>query len=232
MTDADHNRLTRAEPVHQPQVRHELRRHELPKQMVTNQPTPPEITDFGSLKRVIGPPTWVKVEEQLGGIGARQSQLFHPPETADVYINAFYRGLPIDKNGADYFGKLLTSSVPAGTTFPLTPEQIRALHVVLGLNTVGDNQFTNNEPKGNRNYPVFHLASAELVPLNGRTVLRAVGNFQNENGLPGNEYAGILFPSKTQPDEIEEIFFQAPTRGKYLRYLNAFEQTLKTVEWK
>ncbi len=231
MTDGDHNSVARAEHIYQPKIRHE-KRNERPKVMVTNQPTHPEIRDFGSLKRIVGPPAWLKVEEESGGIGARQSHIFRTPEASDVCINAFYRGRPVDKETAVYFAKLLSSKVPEGTTSALRPEHIRALHAVLGLNTVGDNQFTNNAPKGTRNYPVFHVTSAELTRLNGRTVLRVLGNFQNEEGLAGNEYAGILYPSKTHPDEIEELFFQAPTRAKYLRYLNAFEQTLKTVEWK
>jgi hypothetical protein len=113
----------------------------------------------------------------------------------------------------------------------LTVDEIKALHMVMGFNHAGNNQYTNDAPKGTRDYHVFSMKSAEIATLNGRNVLKLSGAFQNDKGIPTMEYEGFLFPAKQNIADIEEVFFQAPTRGKMMRYQTAYEQTLRTIEW-
>lgn len=199
--------------------------------MVTNQPAQAEITNFGSLKKIVGPPTWKKIVERPTGVGTRVGELLHPPEDVNVNINAFYRGLPVDETVANMFSLMLSAHIGNNESRNLSPDEIKALRMVMGFSTIGDNQYTNSAQKGQRNYPVFNLTAAALVNLNGRTVLKCRGNFQNDNGVPGTDYEGFFFPSRNTPTQIEQLFFQVPTRGKFLRFAGDWEKALRTVEW-
>lgn len=199
--------------------------------MVTNQPSPVEIQNFGSVRKVVAPSGWKKLVDSPTSIGTRSGELFHPPEDVDVNINVFYRGMPVDDEAAASFRRLLAVPLPHGQSRNLTEDEIRSLATVMGFSTVGDNQYTNPSAKGSRDYPTFHLSSAAVVSINGRTILKCRGNFQNEKAVPGTEYEGFFFPSKGTPSQIEELFYQAPTRGKFLRYTAEWEKCLKTLEW-
>lgn len=194
---------------------------------MANQQTRPEINNFGSLKKIVGPANWKKIVDEPDGLATRRGELFHPAEDVDVNINVFYRGMPIDEKSAN----TLTQLLAGGGSRALTPDEIKSLATVMGFSTVGDNQYTNPAEKGSRDYPVFHMQSAELTSLNGRTVLKARGNFQNEKAVPGTEYVGYFFASKQNAQIVEELFYQAPTKGKFLRFTADFENCLKTVEW-
>lgn len=230
MTDGDHNVDAQYLVAQQSNIKHERRAERRLEKMVTNQPAQAEISNFGSLKRIVGPPTWKKIVERPN-LGTRVGELLHPPEDVDVNINAFYRGLPIDDKTANIFSLMLSAHKGAGAARNLTADEIKSLATVMGFSTIGDNQYTNTAEKGSRDYPVFHLTGAALVDLNGRTVLKCRGNFQNNTGVPGTDYEGFFFSSRNNPAQIEELFFQAPTRGKYLRFAGDWEKALLTVEW-
>jgi hypothetical protein len=225
MTDSDHNGHAQHERVATPNIKHERRFDKRSGIMVANQKARPEIIEFGSLKKVVGPATWKKAVEEPG-MSARKAEYFHPPEDAEVSINVFTRGIAIPDDEAQAFANLL-----AGPEKAAIADEIKSIQVALGLSTVGDNQHTNSGQKGTRNYPVFNLTGANVVSLNGRKVLKVTGNFQNENGVPGTEFVGYFFASKADRQVIEELYYQAPTKGKFLRFANDFENSLKTVEW-
>lgn len=195
---------------------------------VTNQTEKAEIVDFGSIKRMVAPRGWRYVkQESRGGIPDRKFESFKPEQDLDVEISAFYSGRPSDRKGADLLSRLLGGEVP----YTLTPEEIKTLTMALGFTTLGDNQYSNSSPKGDRNYPVFNLTKAEVVKLNGRTVLQVTGNFQNDQATPVSEHDGYLFQARNDATIVEQIFFGAPTRGKYMKYHPEFQQVLKSVEW-
>lgn len=231
MTDSDHNVHAQFQREHQPKIRHESRIERRSTTMVTNQPAPAEIQDFGSVRKIVAPPGWKKIVDTETSIGTRAGELFHPPEDVEVNINVFYRGMPIDEQTAQTFARLLGNKMESGQSRNLTEDEIRSLAVVMGFSTIGDNQYTNSSAKGSRDYPAFNLTAASVVELNGRTVLKCRGNFQNEKGVPGTDYEGYFFPSKGSPSQIEELFFQAPTRGKFMRFAGEWEKCLKSLEW-
>jgi hypothetical protein len=231
MTDGDHNVHAQYQRVPQTNIKHERRVEKRLGTMVTNQPAQAEITNFGSVKRIVGPPTWKKIVDTPTSIGTRAGELLHPPDDAEVNINVFYRGLPIDDKSANIFSLMLSAHIGAGASRNLTNDEIKSLGTVMGFSTIGDNQYTNSAAKGSRDYPVFNLTSAALVDLNGRTVLKCRGNFQNEKAVPGTDYEGFFFPARGNPTQIEQLYFQAPTRGKFLRFSADWEKALKTVEW-
>jgi hypothetical protein len=231
MTDSDHNVHAQYQREQQPKIRHESRIERRPTTMVTNQPAPVEIHDFGSIRKIVAPPGWKKIVDKPTSIGTRVGELFHPVEDVDVNISAFYRGMPVDDKSAQALAGMVLAHMPAGQSRSLSEDEIKSLATVMGFSTVGDNQYTNTSPKGSRDFPAFHLTSAAIVSLNGRTVLKCRGNFQNEKAVPGTDYEGYFFASKGSPSQIEELFFQAPTRGKFLRYQADWEKCLKTLEW-
>jgi hypothetical protein len=231
MTDGDHNTQAHIHYVQQANIKHERRAEKRLGTMVTNQPAQAEITNFGSVKRIVGPPTWKKIVDAPSSIGTRVGELLHPAEDVEVQINVFYRGMPIDDKTANIFSLMLSAHAGHGGSRNLTPDEIKSLATVMGFSTVGDNQYTNTAAKGSRDYPVFHLTGAALVELNGRVVLKCRGNFQNDKAVPGTDYEGFFFQSRNNPTQIEELFFQAPTRGKFLRFAGDWEKALKTVEW-
>jgi hypothetical protein len=198
--------------------------------MVANQPARQEITDFGQIKRIVGPPGWTASDQPQRGINSRTLKMFTPPDANDVSINLFFRGMPIAEKAAQDLAELLKHATASSQK--LTPDQIKQMHAVFGLSTVGDNQYTNDAQKGSRNYPVFNMKSAELATLKGRPILRVRGNFQDENGNVTMEYNGIFIQPTTRPAEIEEVFYQAPDSAKFMKYAAAFDQTLFTIEWK
>jgi hypothetical protein len=231
MTDSDHNVHAQYQRDHQPKIRHESRIERRPTTMVTNQPAPAEIHNFGSVRKIVAPPGWQKSMDSDSSIGTRTGQSFHPPDDVDVNINVFYRGMPVDDDSTAFFLKLLNTPLQHGQSRNLTDDEIRSLATVMGFSTVGDNQYTNSSAKGSRDYPAFHLSGAAIVSINGRVVMKCRGNFQNEKAVPGTDYEGFFFPAKGTPSQIEELFYQAPTRGKFLRYAGEWEKSLKTLEW-
>jgi hypothetical protein len=158
--------------------------------------------------------------------------MFHPPQTPDVTINVFYRGNPIAAESSNALRRIQQDKPAANGPEKLSPDEIRELSQVFGRNTVGDNQYTNDAPKGSHDYAVFHINTAETFKLNGQTVLKVAGTFQDENAVPVTEYQGYLFESKDDPQQIEEIFFQAPNKDKYLQYVKLFEDSLSSLQWR
>jgi hypothetical protein len=231
MSDADHNVHAQYSNAHQTNIKHERRIEKRLGTMVTNQSVQAEITNFGSVKKVVGPPGWTKTIDTPTSIGTRAGELFHPADDAGVNINVFYRGMPIDDKSANIFSLMLSAHSGSASSRDLTADEIKSLATVMGFSTVGDNQYTNSAPKGSRDYPVFNLTAATLLAVNGRTVLKARGNFQNDKAVPGTDYEGFYFPARGNPTQIEQLFFQAPTRGKFLRFYGDWEKALKTVEW-
>lgn len=199
--------------------------------MVTNQPTQAEITDFGSIKRLIAPPGWIKDDDEPSSLSSRQTKQFHPQEADDVFITAFWRGNPVDEESAEYFRRLLERPLNEGQSYSLSVDEIKGLSAIMGFSTVGDNQHTNDSPKGTNSFPVFNMKGATLEVLNGRTVMRVEGTFQTEGGMPTNEFEGYFFQNRLNKTEIEELFFQSATRGKFIKYESAFRKSLKTIEW-
>jgi hypothetical protein len=190
-----------------------------------------EIKDFGPLKSINAPPGWVLAEESGRGMSATVSKTFAPPppNESDAAITVFYRGQPVTDAAAQTFRKVLDTK-PAGRE--LTGDEIKTLADAMGYSNAGDNQFTNDAAKGTREYPVFHVATAVVSNLKGKTVLEVEGTFQDQNGMPTTEYRGFFIDSDGSGRVINEIFYQSRTKGKFMKYRPDFDKALKTLVWK
>lgn len=191
-----------------------------------------EISDYGEVKRLQSPPGWILKTQETGAMSPRACKLFHPPEMENITINVFFRGYPVSEEAIKALKELLERKQATNAPQDLSEDEIRDLSHVFGRNTVGDNQYTNDGQKGNYDYHVFHMLSAQTINLRGRTVIQVTGTFQDEHGTPTTEYSGYLFQSSVVPDNIEEIFFQAPTRELYDKHLKDFEESLTSLQWR
>jgi hypothetical protein len=200
--------------------------------MVADQQAQSEIKNFGEVQTLVSPPGWVWRRDQERDMSGRASEYFQPPSSDVVVINAFYRGVPVNDQSASALAELLKAKSADSDPVPLSADEIRSMSYVFGRNNVGDNQYTNDAPVGQKDFAVFHLKSAHTVSLNGRAVLRVVGSFQDENGVSINEYNGFFVPAKSDPNRIEELFFQAPTKDLYVEFLPAFEGCLESLKWR
>ncbi len=189
-----------------------------------------EMTDFGQIKEITLPEGWVEAPAEKG-LSTVTLRMFHPEGKNDISINLYYRGQPLDEDSARTFHNLLSARAGSHAPEKLSPLEIRSLDRAMGYTTVGDNQYTNSARRGDRNYPVFNLATAEVLPVNGRTTLKVTGTFQDQNGMPLNEYCGYFIDADGQGKNVDEIFYQAKTRGKYMLHVKDFENTLKSIQW-
>lgn len=200
--------------------------------MVADQQAPAEIEEFGEVKFFRSPPGWIWEYERPRGVSTRSAQLFHPPNSPNISFNVFIRGSRISETVATKFQQILEERLKEGASSALSEEDIRELTQVLGFNTLGDNQYTNNAPKGSTQYHVFNLQAIDAVSLNGRPALKVVGTFQEEHGIPLSEYSGYLYAASKDKTHIEDLFFQAPNQDKYHAHLADFEACLSTLEWR
>lgn len=199
--------------------------------MLFNTPAQAEVTNFGTLKRIVAPEGWELEDSAEPGLSARRLKLFHVPGAREINISVFQRGAPISENSANYLLVLLKSKPAMQAPQPLNLEEVLALTEVLGYSTVGDNQFTNDAKRGTRDYPVFAMELAETAMINGKTVLRVSGNFQDLQAISTMEYKGLYFTDGQSGRIVEEVFYQAPSRVPFLKHLPQFEECLKTIEW-
>jgi len=102
--------------------------------------------------------------------------------------------------------KLLSENENLSKPKELLPTEIKNLVNVIGSTTAGDNQYTNSAKPPDPRSPAFHMLSAHLMPLNGKTVLEVQGNFVTNTGAKGKEFKGIFIPSGENGERIKEFF--------------------------
>jgi len=191
-----------------------------------------QVENFGQIKNLPLPQGWVEADRAGGQLNTQVHREFHPQGANDVSISVFYRGAPIRENFGQDFLDVLNAHPARNGPERLSPDEIKKLSDVMDFNTVGNNQYTNDAAKGTREYHTFHLTAAETVNINGRTVLRVRGTFQDKDGLPQNEYHGIFIPADPKGTQIEEIYLSAKTKGKLLLHEKDFNAALKGLSWK
>lgn len=182
----------------------------------------------GPIKNVDIPPTWSKNTRYDDGVGTTTS--FKSAGSA-ASINSVERNRPISQKCADEFKQLLDDNTNLSSPKMLTPSQIRSLSEVLG-HAMGDNQYTNTNQYPSTAAPYFKLNNAQLNSVNGRTVLEVDGSFMSDQGKPTEIYKGILTPTGTNGDKINEFFIAAPSSADFLLQESTYRKAVKSIEWR
>ena len=200
--------------------------------MLSNTPAEVEVINFGQIGKIVAPQGWVLEDAQEDSLSAKKLKLFHVADAREINITVYFRGAPVSDTSASRLLALFKAKPALKAPEQLSLEEVKSLTQVFGYSTAGDNQFTNEAKRGSDEFPVFTMELAETVQINGKTVLRVTGTFQNRQAVPTMEYKGIFFTDNESGRNVEEVFYQAPSRGKYLRYLSAFDECLSTIEWR
>lgn len=198
--------------------------------------------EFGSIKSMSLPDSFARGDSLHGGMGNNWSKSFYPREKRDqdeVTITAMFRGAPTRDPDARNFRKLLDE--PAGVIYSQQQSQNskseqRAISIVTSmaeaLGNAGNNQLTNFE--AGISGPRFNLQKMETMELNNKKVLAVSGYFHNSEMKAQTYYLGLFVDAKPQAKEctIEEFAFEATSKELFEKYLNGFQKSLATIEWK
>src|ERR1700688_1077393 len=95
------------------------------------------------LKSVSLPASWVRSNET-----ARPptfTMKFTPANDSQSWILVFDQVIPAAEDSGKALHDLLAGSKNPGPGTPLTPLQIQAISPVMGISTIGDNQYTNDK---------------------------------------------------------------------------------------
>lgn len=141
----------------------------------------------------------------------------------DIEIVFKYRGVPINEAARKVLNYLLHKQERDS----LEVEEILALHTVLGVATVGDNQYTNSNPPGSLEGPRFHLDRIGVRKVQDKFVLSVEGKFANNH-----TYRGIYYPAGVEGRVMEELFLEVPGKYQAAPYIDEFESLLGSIKWR
>jgi hypothetical protein len=156
------------------------------------------------------PNTWSREEDHP--FGRATAYGFNSPD-GKTSLNVYDRGAVMDDASTKSFATLLADNSNLARPKVLTPSQIRDLANVFGRGKLGDNQYTNSTQYPDPRAPMFHISSAQLVTVNGKTVLEVDGHFMDQNGGKSAHYKGLLVPEQTpNGTKMWEVYLE--TRGE------------------
>lgn len=180
-------------------------------------------SNIGAIGTVELPGRWSNTAGTGGRVGLAWERVFNFSGQDRVEIIFKYRGVPIDEASR----KVLNFLTAQGPIPSLDREQILALHTVLGVATVGDNQYTNNNEPGSLEGPRFHLDQASVVTISGRNVLRVRGRFVNNL-----YYDGIFYTAGKDGRVVEELFLQSPEMADFDSIKEDYQTILDSIVWR
>lgn len=199
------------------------------------------VTRIGAIESATIPGGWFELPRQPNPFEDSWSRSFTLRSTPGVEMTFRFRGNEVDKTSATAFKRLLESKralLDPGQGDEqklLSPDQIRELQVVMGYETVGDNQHTflstplsskSSAHLGSVRQPTFELRSATVRNVAKKAVLLAEGKFQS-----GNYYLGCFYPGDIEHRVVEEFMFHAPNSELFDQYAKQFLAVLDTIVW-
>lgn len=160
---------------------------------------------------------------------------YSPPETQDVRIRYFYRGVPLSSPGTASFRACLAS--PARLIFqyqPGEPLDPATKQLLSGLQEAMDNTGNNQMTVKGEGRPRFQLEELRTLSLNGKSVLSVQGWFYGPDmETPQDHYFGIYSDSNPQMAlcEVEEVFLEARDWDDFEKYYPEFRKVLGSIRW-
>lgn len=184
------------------------------------------VNDRGPIKSMQLPEGWSLSDTVTGGIGQRLQEKYSPGDGSDTTLSVYYRGLPLNDQGADAFKQILASKPADSRSEVLTPREIRLLKDVMGPLTIGNNQYTND---GSTAPPNFHVGVAATTKINGKTVLEVDGNFVDSNGNPVNHYRGIFADANGDGKVVEQVMLEGT--DQFSKHLKSYKEAIHSIQW-
>lgn len=181
---------------------------------------------IGAIKSVGFPDGWTESSAATAvKVGLAWERVFVHGERSGEEIVFKYRGVPIDEASRKVLNFLLGQLTDA-SDIVLDREQLLALHTVMGVATIGDNQFTNENAPGSLEGPRFDLDRAVIQSVGGKAVLRVQGRFVN-----GAEYDGIFYLAGADGRVVEELFYQSTRKVGSADGESPFQAVLDSIVW-
>ena len=179
------------------------------------------------------PPDWVRAPLSYSGEPRSSLEAYCAPANADVTLNFYDRGHELGPAGKKSFQDILERKGGSEKAQPLLPSEVAALSEVFGINSVGDNQFSNGNKAGGAAGPVFHLDMAYAQKVQGHRSVFVEGRFVDENGAPQREFVGAYIEgangagSRVQEVYLEGSFSDRAKPDGFLSHRSTFKKTLE-----
>lgn len=169
--------------------------------------------------------------------------------TPKTEITLLERRVPLDQHSARIFCDIVHSSsrmMPlvlyrAGGASPANLGTIKALSSAFGANQVGDNQVSAPQVRADSRRPAFHLDSAGVETINGKTVIAVEGWFSqlderaeikmDWDGPAKRFYSGIFFSADANAQRVSEIYVIADNKTEFVSGKAAFRTMLRSIQW-
>ena len=200
--------------------------------------------ELGAIAKMDVPNSWAYTNDSSDG----HMVSFRPVSNKDVQFSSYEHGWHLSQRASEAFQKLLSEpmTVPKLLYSDSSPSAnsdaanlFQSLAQALGSATVGDNQLTNSYKAPDPRSPIFHLDSARLETVNGKTVLAVDGWFAKKDtngvqiGAASNpekrRYSGIFFANK---DKVQELFLSSDDNAAFVSNKAIFRSAIKSIEWK
>jgi hypothetical protein len=215
-----------------------------------------DLPDLGAIHEITVPPSWGGFQGRASGGSMYTfkplSKGAHQPASAEVMIGSYQHSENRDKKSAEVLHQLLGAPVTAPKllysdtrpdTDKATQDLFKRLSSTLGINTVGDNQIISPDKNPDSRRPSFHVDSARLENVNGKTVLAVDGWFTQQdqavriklaadNTPVKRRYSGIFIDADGSGAKVQELFFSADDKDSYLSNKSVFRSAIKSIEWK
>lgn len=189
-----------------------------------------QLSNIGPIKNLVAPPDWEKTCLRIPLPNHLQLPLFifRPPVSKkDLEIGVFFRGRMETETDGRVFSSLIKRNQHISEKQTLTANEIKDLSPILDI--TGFNQYSfGNERSGFS--PDFHLRSAELIPLNGKIVLKVVGDFLTDQNVDTYFY-GIYIDADGTGRKIYEVFLRASDKEEFMQSLSEFKTMLDSISW-
>ena len=203
-----------------------------------------KMENFGDIKSINRP--W-DADPNTGNSQSGRAFSFVPPSASSkTRISFIEHGDPMARNDEPALHKLLSSKSTASgsvlfdatdaAAFPQAKRTFVSISSILGGLNVGDNQLTSGKGRA----PAFHLQSARLQSINGKTVLAVNGTFaqlddkgnikKDSHGPLKRFYSGIFADGSGNNSPIE-LYLQSDDKKSFDSSKDEFHSLLQSIEW-
>ncbi|HEY9869155.1 MAG TPA: hypothetical protein V6D08_08315 [Candidatus Obscuribacterales bacterium] len=179
---------------------------------------------------------------------------FTPARRTDVTVAIYHRGSPLSHQDGQYFHNLLATNSnlkapkvlytedwekdSAYTSNTQRQKQVKEimqrLSTAMGVNSLGNNQFTNNHKPPDTEAPVFHVERVELRTLKGRTIMDAEGYMTDPQTGGPQSFVKVTFMEQPDPRalEVHEFMLHARTKAAFVANKPMYSRILESAIWR
>lgn len=179
----------------------------------------------GPLKSLEVPASWRREDSYARGPRIR----FTPVDGADLSFVVLSENRCMSAASMKAYAELLEGKTAEQLNVKLSARQIRSIREILGSTTVGDNQYSNQNPVSDPRGPAFNLSSAQFIELNGKLVLEVKGCFVGKMGKPLNFTRAIFV--LCSDGRVLKLFLQTPSQDHFIIGSRVFSEISASLSW-